>query len=111
MEMLIIIDAVIFIYGVYTIYSSIKMKQTGELSNFFTGGSTDIIRDVQGYINYIYGRTIVLGTVATVFGVVSFINDYNIMPLPNVMKAMVVLFLTVVVWFSININRAKRRFW
>lgn len=110
MEMLIIIDAVIFIYGVYTIYSSIKMKQTGELSNFFTGGSTDIIRDVQGYINYIYGRSIVLGAVATVFGVVGFINDY-ITPISYVMKAMVVLFLTVVVWFSIDINRAKRRFW
>ena len=27
--MLIIFDAVIFIYGVYTVYSAIKMKQTG----------------------------------------------------------------------------------
>lgn len=109
--MLIIFDAVIFIYGVYTVYSAIKMKQTGELSSFFTGGSTEPVRDVQGYINYIYGRTIVLGTVAAVFGVVGFINDYNIMPLPYVMKALVVLFLTVVVWFTVDINRAKRRFW
>lgn len=108
--MLIIFDAVIFIYGVYTIYSSVKMKQTGELSNFFTGGSTDLIRDKRGYIDYIYGRTIVLGAVATVFGAVGFINDY-ITPLQYLMKAMVVLFLTVVIWFSININRAKRRFW
>ena len=109
--MLIIFDVVILLYGLYTVYSSIKMKRTQELSNFFTGGSTDPIRDVHGYINYIYGRTIVLGTVAIVFGVVSFINDYNIYPLPYVMKALVVLFLTVVIWFSITIKRAKRRFW
>lgn len=108
--MLIIFDVVIFLYGLYTVYSSIKMKQTQELSNFFTGGSTEPIRDVHGYINYIYGRTIVLGAVAVIFGVVGFVNDY-IMPLPYVMKAMVVLFLTVVIWFTITINRAKRRFW
>ncbi len=108
--MLIIFDVVIFLYGLYTVYSSIKMKQTQELSNFFTGGSTEPIRDVHGYINYIYGRTIVLGAVAVIFGVVGFVNDY-ITPLPYVMKAMVVLFLTVVIWFTITINRAKRRFW
>lgn len=108
--MLIIFDVVIFLYGLYTVYSSIKMKQTQELSNFFTGGSTEPIRDVHGYINYIYGRTIVLGAVAVIFGVVGFVNDY-ITPLSYVMKAMVVLFLTVVIWFTITINRAKRRFW
>lgn len=108
--MLIIFDAVIFIYGLYTIYSSLKMKKTGELSNFFTGGSMEPIRDVHGYIDYIYGRTIVLGAVAVLFGMVGFVNDY-IKPLPYLMKALVVLFLTVVIWFTININRAKRRFW
>ncbi len=108
--MLIIFDAVIFFYGIYTIYSSLKMKKTGELSNFFTGGSMEPIRDVHGYIDYIYMRTIVLGAVAVLFGAVGFVNDY-IMPLPYLMKALIVLFLTVVVWFTININRAKRRFW
>ncbi len=108
--MLIIFDAVIFIYGLYTIYSSLKMKKTGELSNFFTGGSMEPIRDVHGYIDYIYGRTIVLGAVAVLFGMVGFVNDY-ITPLPMLMKALIVLFLTVVIWFTININRAKRRFW
>ena len=108
--MLIIFDAVIFIYGVYTIYSTIKMKRTQELSSFFTGGNMEPIRDVQGYINYIYGRTIVLGSVAILFGVVGFINDY-VTSIHYVMQAMMVLFLTVVVWFTINMNRAKRRFW
>lgn len=108
--MLIIFDAIIFIYGVYTIYSAIKMKRTQELSNFFTGGNMEPIRDVHGYINYIYGRTIVLGSVATLFGIVGFINDY-VAQFPYIMQAMMVLFLTVVVWFTININRAKRQFW
>lgn len=108
--MIIIFDAVIFFYGLYTVYSSIKMKQTQELSNFFTGGNMEPIRDVHGYIDYIYGRTIVLGSVAILFGIVGFINDY-LFSITNIMRAMTVLFLTVVVWFTININRAKRRFW
>lgn len=110
MDMLIIFDAVIFLYGVYTVYSSIKMKRTQELTNFFMGNSAGPIRDPHGYINYIYGRTIVLGSVAALFGVAGFINDF-VVKLPWVMNALVVLFLTVVIWFTISINRAKRRFW
>lgn len=108
--MLILFDVIIFIYGVYTIYSSIMMKQTGKLNSWFTGPSGANIRDVKGYIDYIYGRTIVMGAMAAVFGVVCFIHDY-VMPLTWLVRALVLLFLTVCIWFFISINRAKRRFW
>ena len=109
--MLIIFDVVIFIYGVYTVYSAINMKRTRKLTSFFMGGDSAMhIRDEQGYIDYIFGRAIVMGAMAAVFGAVGFVNDY-ITPLSAVMKALMLLFLTVVVWFSISINRAKRQFW
>lgn len=109
--MLVLFDVIIFIYGVYTIYSSINMKRTQQLNNWFTGGeSAGAIRDVQGYINYIYGRTIVMGAAAVLFGVVGFINDY-VTPITQVMRAVMLLFLTVCIWFYVTINRAKSRFW
>ncbi len=109
--MLIIFDVVIFAYGIYTIYSAINMKRTQQLSSFFTGGNTMVhIRDIRGYISAIYSKTIVMGAVAALFGIVGFINDY-LTPLPILMKALVLLFLTVLVWFAVTVNRAKNKFW
>lgn len=109
--MLVLFDAVIFIYGVYTVYSAVNMKRTGKLSSWFTGGTAvSAIRDEQGYIDYIYGKTIVMGAMASLFGLAGFVND-RIIPVPDVMRAMILLFLTVCIWFYISINRAKRRFW
>lgn len=109
--MLVIFDVVILIYGGYTIYSALNMKRTRRLNSFLTGSdSTSSIRDVQGYIDYIFGRILVMGGMAVIFGIVGLINDY-VTPIPNVLRAMVLLFLTVCVWFYVSINRAKSRFW
>lgn len=108
--MIIIFDIVIFAYGVYAVYAAINMKKTQKLTSFFTGGDNAPVRDVRGYIDAIYGKTIVMGSVAAVFGSVGFVNDY-ITPLPFIMKALMLLFLTVVIWFAVSLNRAKRQFW
>jgi len=108
--MLILFDAMIFLYGAYAIYSSVRMKQTGQLNTLFTGMATGQVRDVKGYIDYIYGRAIVMGAMAAVFGAVGFFNDY-VRPVPSVMRALILLFLTVCVWFYISLSRGKRKFW
>ncbi len=108
--MVIIFDIVFFLYGIYAIYAAINMKKTQQLSSFFTGGDNSPIRDVGGYINAIYGKTIVMGAMAALFGAVGFINDY-VTPISAVMKALMLLFLTVVIWFGVSLNRAKREFW
>ncbi len=109
--MLIIFDIVILAYGVYTIYSAINMKRTQQLNKFFTGGNTMVpIRDVRGYIDAIYHKSLVLGAMAILFGAVAMINDF-VIPIPVVMKALVLLFLTVLVWFTVMVSRAKREFW
>ena len=101
--MLILFDAMIFLYGAYVIYSSVRMKQTGQLNTLFTGMATGQVRDVKGYIDYIYGRAIVMGAMAAVFGAVGFSI--------SVMRALILLFLTVCVWFYISLSRGKRKFW
>lgn len=107
--MLILFDVIIFIYGVYTIYSSIQMKRTRKLSNWFIGNAASI-RDAEGYIDYIFGRTLIMGGMAVLFGAVGFINDY-VKPVPDVMRVLLLLFLTVCIWFYVSINRAKGQFW
>ena len=43
--MLILFDAMIFLYGAYAIYSSVRMKQTGQLNTLFTGMATGQVRN------------------------------------------------------------------
>ncbi len=106
-----LIDVVILGYGLYTIYGALKMKKTRELSRWLIGDQPAAgIRDAQGYIDYIYGRIIVMGVMAVVFGAIGLYSDY-VSPLPKVMFAFVLLFLTVCVWFYFSINRGKRKFW
>lgn len=108
--MLLLFDVIILMYGLYTIYSSIMMKRTGKLSGWFTGAGGAMVRDARGYIGYIYGRALVMGAVAALFGVAALVNDCT-MPIHKVMQALILLFLTVCVWFYATISRAKRRFW
>ena len=108
--MLVLFDVIIFIYGIYTIYSSVNMKRTGQLNSWFTGTANTSIRDARGYIDDMYGRTIVMGAMAALYGAAAFINDY-VTPLTGVMRALVLLFLTVCIWFYFSVNRAKQKFW
>lgn len=108
--MLLLFDVMILMYGLYTIYSSVVMKRTGKLGSWFTGAFGSSVRDVRGYIDYIYGRTLVMGAAAVLFGLAALVNDYA-MPIAKVMQALILLFLTVCVWFYVTVSRAKRRFW
>ncbi len=108
--MIIIFDIVFFVYGVYTVYAAISMKKNQRLTRFFIAREPYAIRDARGYIDAIYGKAIVMGSMAALFGVLSFVNDY-ITPILFVMKPLMLLFLTVVIWFGIKLNQAKRKFW
>lgn len=109
--MFFLFDVMILFYGVYTIYSSIKMKRTQELSNWLVGAETAAaIRDAKGYIDFIYKRTIIMGVMALIFGAVSLVND-SVMPIAHVMQVMVVLFLAVCVWFYLTVRKAKEKYW
>ena len=108
--MIILFDVVIFAYGAYAIYAAIRLKKKQELTSFFTGGDNSPVRDKRGHIEAVYGKTILMGAVAAVYGGVGFVNDY-FTPVPVIMKALMLLFLTAIVWFAISIRRAKRQYW
>ncbi len=111
MQMMALFDVVILGYGLYIVYGAVRMKRTRQLSSWLMGSRPAAsMRDVQGYIDYIFGRIVLMGGIAAVFGAVGLYNDL-VTPLPWVMRALVLLFLVVCVWFYVSMNRAKRRFW
>lgn len=108
--MMLLFTVIIVVYGMYTIYAAVKMKKTQKLNGWFTGNSQTPIRDERGYIDYIYGRTIVMGATVLLFGAALGIHEY-VRQIPQVINGMLLLLVTVCVWFYANMSRAKQKFW
>lgn len=73
-----IFDIIIIISGVYLIYASINMKRTGEISgSAIVGKGYDVkkAKDPQGFIDYMYMKSIVLGVLVVISGAVDYLNE------------------------------------
>lgn len=108
MDVMLLMDVIIFGCGIYMVYSAVMMKQTGQLSSWLRGPGA--VRDEAGYTVFITGRTMVLGFAAIVFAAVQFVHNY-VTAIPEILSAVLLLFFTVCLWFFANMARAKQKFW
>ena len=94
-------DIIIALSGAYLIYSSVQMKRTGEISAALVGKGYDLkkARDLQGYIEYMYLKSILMGVVVMVSGGVDYLNMtyWNI---PYFTPAVCGIFLVVIVFYG-----------
>ena len=61
------LDVFMAFFGAYLIYAAVKMKQTGELAKgIMVSKEADLskAKDIPGYIQYMYGKTILMGICA-----------------------------------------------
>ena len=71
-------DLIIVICGAYLIYASINMKRTGTISGTaMIGKGIDLkkAKDVPGFINYMYGKSIILGVITILCGALDYLNE------------------------------------
>ncbi len=76
--MYMMLDGFIAFFGVYLIYCAVKMKRTGELvKGVMVRKDADLskARDLQGYIGYMYAKTVAMGACTCVCGLVGIYND------------------------------------
>lgn len=72
-----LIDLVCMISGCYLIYTAIVMKSRGEIiANVVLNKGTkeSAIKDKEGFINYLYGKLLVIGIIIILSGVVDILN-------------------------------------
>lgn len=99
-----------FVYGIYTIYAAIMAKRSQKLNHWFLGKEQKTIRNEKGYINFIYGRTIVMGATVLLFMIVQIIH-MHVVEISQIRDAILLLFFTVCIWFYASISRGKQKFW
>lgn len=103
-------DILIILSGAYLVYSSVQMKRTGEVSSLIVGKGYDPkkAKDLKGYIEYMYLKSIIMGVVVMAGGGMNYLNDsyWNI---PNFNLITCGVFLAIIVIYGkITIDAQKK---
>lgn len=111
MDFMLIFDLIIAGLGIYLIYSSLKMKNTGELSTIVVS-QEDMARckDKQGFVEAISMKSVCFGIVALVFGVLAILNDVYALLGRYFNMVGAVVFIGAWFWFAGELRKAREKF-
>ena len=106
------LDVFIAFCGGYLIYSSVDMKKTGSLKKgVMIRKDADLskAKDIPGFIEYMYLKTIIVGICTLICGGIGIVNDlYG--GLGMVQLVMTFVFFVAIVIFGIMMTRAQKKY-
>ena len=106
------LDMFMAFFVCYLLYAAVKMKRTGEVvKGVMVSKEVDLsrARDLPGYIQYMYGKTVIMAGSALACGVVGVVNDlYG--GLTMVQLVMSAVFFIVVVVFGVITVKAQKKY-
>jgi uncharacterized membrane protein YphA (DoxX/SURF4 family) len=108
------IDLIVFAFGVYILYSGITMKQTGEIKGGMLlpkGIEPRHCKDSAGYITFIYPRMILVGIASLICGAIGLMVDYLQLLPAAVYMVVMLLFLVLLIWYSVTSRKAIDQYW
>ena len=102
MDVMLIFDVVIAIFGVYMIAAALKMKKTGKISSaVITAEEIARCRKTKEFIAFIYWKEAVFGALIIADKVVS-LGAFNVVEL--------LIFLAAFLWFQSQLRKAREQF-
>ena len=110
MDVMLIFDVVIAIFGVYMIGAALKMKKTGKISSaVITAEEIARCRNTKGFIAFIYWKEAVFGAVIIAVGILGIIND-KVVSLGAFNVVELLIFLAAFLWFQSQLRKAREQF-
>ena len=105
-----IFDVIILAFGLYLMYIGVQMKKKGTISTTLINES-DINRifDKAGFIDAIYGKTMIFAGIITAYGFFGLIDDY-VLEIPYIGMAGMFIFIVAMVWYFHELRKAKAQF-
>ncbi len=107
-----IFDLLIAGCGLYLIYTAISMKKHGQVkAGVIVSKDVDVekIRDKAGFIQYMYGKVLLIGILAVLVGVISLVNTK--LGGPDIISILSVIgYLIVLVVFAVATVKARKKF-
>lgn len=112
MDSVTLMDILLLGIGLYTIYSAVQMKKSGDLKKgWLVGNDVDMrkVKDAKGYIQFIFGKTVFLGAMASFYALVGILTTYIDFGIPiDLEMVMTFLFGISVFWFILKSVSARK---
>ena len=109
MDVMLIFDVVIAIFGVYMIGAALKMKKTGKISSAVITEEIARCRKTKEFIAFIYWKEAVFGALIIAVGVLGIIND-KVVSLGAFNVVELLIFLAAFLWFQSQLRKAREQF-
>lgn len=110
MDVMLLFDIVIVIFGAYMVGAALKMKKTGVISSaVITPEEIAKCRDKQGFIAFMYWKEALFGGLVALVGILGIINDLVVsLGAFNVVEMLV--FLAAFLWFQNELRKARGKY-
>ena len=115
-NIMLIFDIVIAGLGAYLLYAALTMKKKKEVPEIFVAKEeAGRCEDKQGFATYMFPKTMVFAITSLASGILCFLADMKLLPLDkksgNIFGiVMLLVFLTVWLYFTIFLKRAKEKY-
>lgn len=110
MDIMMIFNAILTLFGCYLMVSAFKMKKTGEISRLLVAEEEQgHCKKKKAFIESIYKKEAILGGVMAVVGILGFVHKMGYtFPYAKIVET--VLFFLVFLWFSREMRNAKAQY-
>lgn len=110
MDMMSVFDVILLAYGLYTMYSAFMMKKTGVPGKWLISeDEATKCRDMQGFIDALFVKTIIFGAVAVLYGALTILNRMKL-SVPYFDTVCIIVFLVFCIFYVAALNKAKKKF-
>ena len=110
MKVMLVFDAVILLFGIYMVISSLQMKKSGRINAMVIAEEEmKKCKDTAGFIEFIYWREAVFGGIVALVGLIGIINELTNF-LGKLTLLELVIFLGSFLWFQNSLKTAREKF-
>ena len=93
MDVMLVFDAVVALFGAYMIGSALHMKKSGRINSMVLAQEElKKVKDTKGFIEFLYWREMLFGALVLIVGVLGVLNE-TVMPIGKASILEVIIFL------------------
>lgn len=109
-DMMSIIDVILIIYGIYSVYTGKKMKKNQKPPQWLMSQQElTLFRRPQQFCEAMSAKTMIFGTICALYGVYGLLTSAFFKSVA-VEWIGIIAFLVCIVWFVMELNKAKREY-
>lgn len=111
MDVMLVFDAVVALFGAYMIGSALHMKKSGRINSMVLAQEElKKVKDTKGFIEFLYWREMLFGALVLIVGVLGVLNE-TVMPIGKASILEVIIFLQLSSGFRIHWRKRERSFY